>query len=369
MTDNGVFGAGLNISYVNIEKLIADGAEGDDRFFVLSTGIEVITELDGGLGSDSFFVGGSPSDAPIPVISNDLKGHSGVILHSVESGDLKYAGISVDGVSANVADNEEDFIVVTQSGGVSRVTEGATGGVEGWEFDSYTVRLSRQPDPGKVVVISVVQAALSPEDEAKGFRDLEFYDATGSDVRRYVGGKQTARVLIFDDSNWNTPQTVKFRAVQDSGSEGIRYTFLHHTTSVSNDPLYADAKLLSVKVQINDDDRAGVIVTPSGITNTVLEGGFTDTYQVVLARQPTADVTVQLPTANNQLSLSATTLTFSADATADNAWNKPQTITLTAIDDIVLGGVPHRLHLVFSYERRCHAGGIPIVVQNRWRPG
>ena len=34
-----------------------------------------------------FFVGGNPSGAPIPVISNDFKGHSGIILHSVESAD------------------------------------------------------------------------------------------------------------------------------------------------------------------------------------------------------------------------------------------------------------------------------------------
>ena len=86
VTDAGIFGAGLNVSYVNIEKLVADGAEGDDRFFVQSTGLEVVTEIDGGLGSDTFFVGGNPSRAPVPVISNDFRGHSGIILHSVESG-------------------------------------------------------------------------------------------------------------------------------------------------------------------------------------------------------------------------------------------------------------------------------------------
>ncbi|HXK37121.1 MAG TPA: hypothetical protein VJ553_06080, partial [Candidatus Paceibacterota bacterium] len=121
VTDHGVFGAGLNITYVNIERVRVDGAEGDDRFFVLSTDADVVTEIDGGLGSDSFFVGGSPSDAPIPVISRDLRGYSGVILHEVESADLLYEGITVDSISANVADNEVPFIVVTESGGVSVV--------------------------------------------------------------------------------------------------------------------------------------------------------------------------------------------------------------------------------------------------------
>ncbi|WP_283806368.1 LEPR-XLL domain-containing protein [Bradyrhizobium sp. cf659] len=340
VTDAGVFGAGLNISYVNIEKLVADGAEGNDRFFVLSTGIGVITELDGGLGSDSFFVGGSPSDAPIPVISDDLKGHSGIVLHSVESGDLSYAGLAVDGVSANVADNEKDFIVVSESGGVSRVTEGATSGGEGWQYDSYTVRLTRAPDPGTVVKINVVQAALPPEDEAKGYRYLEFYDpANPSNILLDAAGNPIGPVLTFDATNWFTPQTVKFRAAQDVGSEGTAYTFINHTMSdETTDPLYADAKVLSVKVQINDDDRAGVIITPTNRNNTVLEGGFGDTYQVVLTRAPTDDVTVHLTTINNQVSLSATTLTFSADPSAPNAWNKPQTVTITAIDDNVLEG-------------------------------
>src|SRR5262249_56926172 len=63
ITDAGVFGGGLNVNYVNIEKLIADGAEGNDRFFVQSTGNEVVTEIDGGLGSDTFFVRG---DSPRP---------------------------------------------------------------------------------------------------------------------------------------------------------------------------------------------------------------------------------------------------------------------------------------------------------------
>jgi Ca2+-binding RTX toxin-like protein len=340
VTDSGVFGAGLNVSYANIEKLVADGAEGDDRFFVLSTGIEVVTELDGGLGSDSFFVGGSPSDAPIPVTSNDFKGHSGIILHSIETGDPAYQGLAIDGVSANVADNEEDFIIVTPSGGVSRVTEGATSGGVGWEYDTYTVRLTREPDSGKQVIINIVPAALPPEDEAKGFRDLEFYDPNSlGDLLPYVNGKQLLPVLIFNSgAGWDAPKTIKFRAVNDTGMEGTRQVFINHTTSNSTDALYSDAKMLSVKVQINDDDRAGVIITPSGTGNTVLEGGFTDTFDVVLTRQPSANVTVNLGVTNSQVSLSQTSLTFSANSADANAWNKKQTITITAINDSTVEG-------------------------------
>src|SRR4029079_9274806 len=37
LTSNGVFGAGLNVDFVNIESLVVDGGAGNDRFFVLGT--------------------------------------------------------------------------------------------------------------------------------------------------------------------------------------------------------------------------------------------------------------------------------------------------------------------------------------------
>ncbi|MBD2449019.1 DUF4347 domain-containing protein [Nostoc sp. FACHB-152] len=55
---NGIFGAGRSITYDGIEILEIDGAEGDDKFFVLSTSNLVTTKLFGGLGSDSFSIGG-----------------------------------------------------------------------------------------------------------------------------------------------------------------------------------------------------------------------------------------------------------------------------------------------------------------------
>src|SRR6266542_970138 len=175
VTDDGVFGGGLNVSYVNIEKLIADGAEGNDRFFVMSTGNEVVTEIDGGLGSDTFFVGGNPSGAPVSVVSNDFKGHSGIILHSIEAGsDPDWIGTPIQGLSANIGDDEEEMALVVESAGFSRVVEDATSGGEGYAYDTYTIRLTKAPTAN--VQISIVQAGLSPTDAAMGFMGLEFLD-------------------------------------------------------------------------------------------------------------------------------------------------------------------------------------------------
>ena len=58
ITEFGVSGAGLSVEFVNVEKLEVDGMEGDDHFFVLSTNVDLITTVIGGLGSDTVDVGG-----------------------------------------------------------------------------------------------------------------------------------------------------------------------------------------------------------------------------------------------------------------------------------------------------------------------
>ncbi|HEY9690604.1 MAG TPA: Calx-beta domain-containing protein [Oculatellaceae cyanobacterium] len=71
----------------------------------------------------------------------------------------------------------------------------------------------------------------------------------------------------------------------------------------------------------------GITVTQSGGSTAVTEGGNTDSYNLVLKTQPTADVTVTL-NADDQITTDKTTLTF----TPDN-WNLPQTVTITAVND------------------------------------
>src|SRR5204862_4273866 len=84
VTSEGVFGAGLNVRYDNIESLEVDGTEGDDHFFIQSTRAGVVTTIDGGNGNDTFDVSGDVTDA---IVSRSLEGLSGVISHTVTSAD------------------------------------------------------------------------------------------------------------------------------------------------------------------------------------------------------------------------------------------------------------------------------------------
>ena len=92
VTDTGVYGAGRYISYAGVEKVVVDAMQGNDTFFIESTNENVDLEIVGGLGSDSFNVAGS-NDKAVTVVSNDLKGHSGLITHTIDpTSDARYLG-------------------------------------------------------------------------------------------------------------------------------------------------------------------------------------------------------------------------------------------------------------------------------------
>ena len=56
ITETGVFGLGLNVNYVAVESLTVDGAEGDDRFYVLGTGPGLTTVV-GDQGGQALGIG------------------------------------------------------------------------------------------------------------------------------------------------------------------------------------------------------------------------------------------------------------------------------------------------------------------------
>jgi hypothetical protein len=76
----------------------------------------------------------------------------------------------------------------------------------------------------------------------------------------------------------------------------------------------------------------GVLVTQSGGTTDVAEGGATDTYSIVLSTAPTANVTITI-NPGTQVNVAPSTLTF----TSTN-WNVAQTVTVTAVDDVLSEG-------------------------------
>ena len=58
VTSQGIFGAGLNVTFDNVESAELDALEGNDTIYVLGTNPNIITTVIGGLGSDTIQVMG-----------------------------------------------------------------------------------------------------------------------------------------------------------------------------------------------------------------------------------------------------------------------------------------------------------------------
>ncbi|MBI3464734.1 MAG: hypothetical protein HY000_17010, partial [Planctomycetes bacterium] len=184
--------------------------------------------------------------------------HTGTISHSASSSDANYNGIGIPSVTANVTDNDTAGVTITQSGGVTNVTEGGA-------TDTYTVVLATQPTADVTITLMPdSQVPVSPP------------------------------TLTFTSANWNTARTVTVTAVDASVDEASPHAGTISHSASSSDANYNGIAVASVAANVTDNDTVGVVITQSGGSTNVVEGGVTDTYTVVLTTQPTADVTITL---------------------------------------------------------------------------
>jgi uncharacterized protein len=105
---------------------------------------------------------------------------------------------------------------------------------------------------------------------------------------------------------------------------------------------------------------AGITITQSDGSTSITEGGASDSYQVSLNTQPTADVTITLtnPGSPSQLAITPTTLTF----TPTN-WNTAQSVSVTAVDDSLVEGLHNSVinHSVTSTDANYNTVSVPAV--------
>ncbi|MDX6411835.1 MAG: hypothetical protein QOE91_1351, partial [Gaiellaceae bacterium] len=307
---DGIMGAGLNVKYVNVEKVEVDGLEGDDNFYVLSTDPGVVTTIIGGAGSDTINVGG---DVTGEIIALSVEGQTGYINHALSSADPDFNAIFAPGIQLHVANGNIGTVVVTPTTG--QIVEDGTGGADS---TSYTVRLAvPQESPGDVAYLTL-NGVLDPS---------KFIALGGGAVLLSLDNIHffANLVLTFDSSNWTTPQTIYVKAVSDSAQEGPLTAVIQSSIQSSN-PHFDRLPIANVEITVIDDDKAGLIVSKSGAKT--VEGGATDGYTIALTRAPDADVTITLAYDHTQIHASSDTLTF----TSAN-WFTAQTVTVNAVDD------------------------------------
>jgi hypothetical protein len=210
-------------------------------------------------------------------------------------------------LSCTNIDDDVPGIRITQTGGSTIV-------VEGGATDSYTINLTTQPDAGS----NFVQVNILPP------AGISVNPTSLLWTRAECGG------------DWSTfagvGKTVTVTAVDDSLAEGTQILSVAHQIGSTDAASYVAAPLVSLGVQVDDNDAVGVSIAPTtGLT--VTEAGSQAQVFVRLLSQPAGSATVSFTLAMggadpDEAAVSPAALTF----TSAN-WNVFQTVTITGADD------------------------------------
>lgn len=214
------------------------------------------------------------------------------------STDATYDGLNPPDVSGTNVDNDSPGITVTPTTGLTTTEAGGQA--------TFEIVLDSQPTAD--VRVSV--------------RTLDSSEGTVSPA-----------AATFTSANWNAPQTFTVTGVDDFVQDGDVSYVIEVRPATSTDPGYVGLDGDDVTVTNEDNETAGVTVSPT-VGLSITEAGGQDTFTVVLDSQPTADVTIGISSNDGGEGTAApSSLTF----TAAN-WDAPQVVTVTGQDDNVADG-------------------------------
>jgi len=212
------------------------------------------------------------------------------------SADPRYLGLDPADVTVTNIDNETPGIIVSA---VGRATTEAGGTA------TLTIRLRSQPSADVVIPLS------------------------SSDITE---GTASPASLTFTALNWNAPQSVTLRGVDDDVADGNQTYFLVTAPAMSADPSYNGMNGQDRPVINTDNETPGFTV--STISGDTTELGDTATFTIELNSEPVSDVTITLVSNTPTEGTAAPgSVTFTA-----GTWNMPQTITVTGVDDAIADG-------------------------------
>ncbi|MEI6697087.1 MAG: Calx-beta domain-containing protein, partial [Bacteroidota bacterium] len=221
-----------------------------------------------------------------------------IVTAAATSTDAGYNGFNPSNVTVTNNDNDVAGFIVTPTSGLTTTEAGGTA--------TFTVALTSQPTANVTINLSssnTNEGSISPSS------------------------------FTFTSANWNTAQTATITGVNDFVVDGnIAYSIVT-AAATSSDLVYNALNPSDVSVTNNDNDVAGINVSPvSGLTTT--EAGGTATFTIVLNSQPTANVSLGISSNNtNEGSIAISSLTF----TSAN-WNTAQVVTVTGVNDFVVDG-------------------------------
>jgi len=220
------------------------------------------------------------------------------IVTTMQSGaDVVYNAINPADVSVTNIDDDAVGITVNPNAGLYTTESGGT--------ETFDVRLNSQP-------AADVSITLYSNNENEG--------------------KIDKNSLTFTSVNWNTNQTVTVTGQNDNIDDDDQAYSIITNPAVSSDILYNSINPANVSITNQDDDQAGITVSPQNIT--INEAGASQSFTIVLQSEPTANVTINLSSNNiNKGTIDKANVVF----TSAN-WSVPQTVTISPVDNDIDDG-------------------------------
>ena len=180
------------------------------------------------------------------------------------------------------------------------------------------------------LVVSVTPAEMTEGEEAR------FTVALASAPQKEVTVKvrsflldrlvvQEGALLTFNEENWETPQSVVVKAVDDNISNGEQQAEVT-LLAMSKEKAFNDCKR-TLLINVKDNDQAGISITPNPIElNKQMRTG---SIFVKLTTQPTSEVNVVVRSTDSNVSLTGNTMTFNA-----LNWNVLQEVNVMASERV-----------------------------------
>ena len=242
-------------------------------------------------------------------------------------------------VTVKVKDNDQRAVTIS----ASTLTVEEEAAATDPPTNTYTVVLATQPEGNVTVAIT-----------------------SDNDDIRTNGGSATAASpynLTFTSANWDQPQTVAVTAINDLDGWNEEATLTHAVSGADYEAVNANA----VDVTVTDNDLLGLRVSPAEYTTERVDvtEGTTYSYTLALLTVPLGDVTVDITSDNDHVTVDPTKLTILAAQ-----WNAPHTVKITAAADPDGEDEPATLaHTVSGYGTYTTGPDFLVQVLDRNEPG
>ncbi len=177
------------------------------------------------------------------------------------------------------------------------------------------VKLGKQPTGKVTVTISANRGANASGANCANTNKI-CIDSDG------VSETRSNKPLTFTTSDWEYFQYVTVSAYSDTDSRNERITLTFDPSGAD----YGSVAAGTAKITVRDQNEKSVAPSTSALA---LDESSNGTFTARLTKQPTGTVTVAITSSNPDVTVSPTSLSFTA-----STWNTKQTVTVTSAADV-----------------------------------